>query len=58
MKKDLICILCKELVSVEVDEDGQVECPICHSWYPYKYAVNLHKFELDRANRIRNIDQP
>jgi len=48
------CPLCKRDVSnVETNDEGQVTCPDCFSYFPRQWASNLNEFEQECERRLR-----
>lgn len=47
----ITCPNCYALVEVMPDEDGQVTCPACKSWYPLSFAKRLSSFEMKRKQK-------
>jgi hypothetical protein len=45
------CPGCGESIEVEPDEEGQVSCPECWSYFPLGWAEALTSFEAERETR-------
>ena len=45
------CPACRKKIEATPDEDGQISCPECGSYYPLAFARRLAAFEKMRADR-------